>query len=161
MENILLFVVSLFLILAGLAGVILPLLPGGIFVSWLGYFIFAVFTHFQKISLASTLIFLGVAVIVSIFDFLVPFLGAKKYQASKYGMLGAFLGSVFGVLVFGIPGLVIGPLAGAALGELFARKKPEEAAKTALGVLVGFLAGALVKIVFIFIMIGFLFVQAF
>jgi uncharacterized protein len=161
MENILLFIFSLFLILAGLAGVILPILPGAVFLSWLGYFLFAFFTGFQKISLNFTLVFLGIAIIVSILDFITPLLGAKKYRASKYGMVGAFLGSVFGILIFSVPGIIIGPLIGAVVGELMARKKPEDVAKTALGTFAGFLAGTLIKIIFIFVMAGFLFVQAF
>jgi uncharacterized protein len=161
MENILLFIFSLFLILGGLAGVILPILPGGVFLSWLGYFIFAIFTNFQKISLASTLIFLGVSVIVSVLDFVAPLLGAKKYKASRQGTAGAFLGSVFGTLTFSITGIILGPFIGAVFGELLARKNTKDAVKTAFGTFVGFLAGALIKTVFILIMAGFLFVKAF
>ena len=160
MEIILLFVVSLILMLVGFAGVILPFLPG-VPLAWLGLFIFAASTHFANIPLVTVLIFLGLALMTLILDLIIPSLGAKKYQASKWGVIGALLGSLLGIAFFGFPGIVIGPLAGALLGELFARKTFEQAAQSALGAFLGFLAGTLIKAVLILIMIGFLIASLF
>jgi uncharacterized protein len=161
MENVLPLIFFLIFMLAGVVGVIFPILPGGILLSWMGYFIFGLLTKFQAVSLSSAIVFLGLAIVISIFDFLIPLLGAKKYRASNRGILGAFLGSIFGVMFFNILGAIIGPLVGAAIGEVSAKKEPEAIAKTVFGVLVGFLAGAIVKIIFIFIIAGFLFAKAF
>jgi uncharacterized protein len=161
MENIFLFIFALFLIFGGLAGVVLPILPGGVFLSWAGYFVFAIFTGFQKISLLSALVFLGIAVVISVIDFAAPLLGAKKRKASRYGITGAFLGSIFGVLIFNLPGIILGPFIGAVLGELLEKKNLNEAAKVASGTFVGFLAGAILKTIFILIMAGFLIIKAF
>jgi len=145
--------------LVGLAGVILPFLPG-VPLAWLGLFIFAISTHFANIPLITVLVFLGLAVIILILDLIIPSLGAKKYQASQWGVLGAFFGSLLGIF-FGFPGIVIGPLAGAVLGELLARKTIEQATQSAWGAFLGFLAGTLIKAILILIMIGFLVISLF
>jgi len=160
MEIIFLFLISLILMLVGLAGVILPFLPG-VPLAWLGLFIFAISTHFANIPLITVLVFLGLAIMTLILDLVIPSLGAKKYQASKYGVTGALLGSLLGIVFFGFPGIVIGPLLGAVLGELLARKTIEQAAQSAWGAFLGFLAGTLVKAVLILIMIGFLVISLF
>ena len=159
MDIIFLFLISLILMLVGLAGVILPFLPG-VPLAWLGLFIFAISTHFANIPLITVLVFLGLAVIILILDLIIPSLGAKKYQASQWGVLGAFFGSLLGIF-FGFPGIVIGPLAGAVLGELLARKTIEQATQSAWGAFLGFLAGTLIKAILILIMIGFLVISLF
>ncbi len=160
MKIILLFIVSLILMLAGFVGVVLPFLPG-VPLAWLGLFIFAAATHFTYLSLTIVLVFLGLAVMTLILDVITPSLGAKKYQASKWGVIGALLGSLLGIAFFGFPGIIIGPLLGALLGELFARKTIEQAAQSAWGAFLGFLAGTLIKAVLILIMVGFLIVSLF
>ncbi len=160
METIFLFIVSLILMLVGFAGVILPFLPG-VPLAWLGLFIFASATHFASIPLITVLIFLGLAIMTLILDLVTPSLGAKKYQASKGGVTGALLGSFLGIIFFGLPGIIIGPLVGALLGELMAKRTLEQAAQSAWGAFLGFLAGTLVKAVLILIMLGFLIISLF
>lgn len=139
----------------GLLGVILPFLPA-VPLAWLGILIFAISTNFEKISLVAVLVFLGLMVLTFVLDFVAPMIGAKKYKASKQGILGAFLGSVFGIFFFGFLGIIIGPFVGAALGELVAKRDSEYALKSAFGAFVGFLFGSLIKIILILIMAGFL-----
>lgn len=160
METILIFIVSFLIMLAGLLGVILPFLPG-VPLAWLGFFIFAVVTDFQKISINTVLIFSALSLLTLVLDLVLPLLGAKKYRASKWGIIGAFLGLFFGVSVFNIWGIILGPLSGAIIGELIAKKDSVQAARSALGTVVGFLTGALLKIVLIFVMMGFLIVSLF
>ncbi len=154
------FLLSLTLMLVGFAGVILPFLPG-VPLAWLGLFIFVSATHFTGISLITVLIFLGLAIATSILDLIVPSWGAKKYQASKEGVTGALLGSFLGIIFLGLPGIVIGPLIGALLGELLAKRTLEQAAQSAWGAFLGFLAGTLIKAVLILIMLGFLIISLF
>jgi len=141
--------------LIGLVGVILPFLPG-VSLAWLGLFIYAIFTHFQNISLVAILVFLGLTIISTILDLIIPSLGAKKYKASKWGIVGAFVGSLLGVAFFSLPGIIIGPFLGALIGELLARRTFKQATKSAWGAFLGFITGALIKTILIFIMIGFL-----
>ena len=142
------------LMLAGLAGVVLPILPG-IPLAWLGLFIYAIGTGFDRISIATTVVFFVLTVIALALDFAAPMLGARKYKASRYGTLGAFVGFTAGVFVFGPWGIILGPFLGALLGELLAKGEPKRAFQSAVGTLIGFIAGALFKIVLILVMAGF------
>lgn len=146
--------------LIGLIGVILPFLPG-VSLAWLGLFIYAAFTHFKDISLLAILVFLGLAIISTILDLIIPSLGAKKYKASKWGIIGAFLGSLLGVAFFNLPGAIIGPFLGALIGELLAQRTLKQATQSAFGAFLGFITGVLIKTILIFIMIGFLIASLF
>lgn len=140
--------------IVGLLGVVLPVLPG-IPLSWLGLFIYALATGYERISIATVIVFFLLTVLTLVLDFVAPMLGAKKYQASKLGIIGAFLGTVVGIFVLGFWGIIIGPLAGAFIGELIARGKPNQAFGSALGTFIGFIAGTLFKIIVILVMAGF------
>lgn len=142
------------LMVVGLLGVILPVLPG-VPLAWLGLFIYALVTGFERISVATIVIFFVLMVLALVLDFVAPMLGAKKYQASKFGVIGAFLGFVVGIFVLGFWGIILGPLFGAFLGELIARGRPKQALGSALGAFLGFIAGTLFKVVLILVMAGF------
>lgn len=155
MSETILIIISFGLVLIGLVGVVLPLVPGIIF-SWFGFLLFAYATSFTVISLKLVLIFLGLTALSVIFDAVAPLLGAKKYRASKFGILGSFAGFLLGILFLGPLGALLGPLAGAFLGEYFSGREPREAMQSVRGAMLGFLAGTLVKLVIILIMLGFL-----
>jgi hypothetical protein len=154
MKEIILSVVSVVLMLAGLVGIVLPFLPG-IHLVWLGFFIYASVTGFETISLLVTMVFLGLTLALTLLDVLAPLWGAKKYRASKWGILGAFLGTIIGVFIFNVLGVIIGPFLGALAGELLAGKDRKQAFQSALGAFVGFLAGTLVKLALALAMFGF------
>lgn len=142
------------LLLVGLAGVILPILPG-IPLAWLGLFIYAIGTGFDRISLTTTIVFLVLTLLALALDFVLPMLGAKKYKASRLGVFGAFVGFTVGIFILGIWGVILGPAIGALIGELLSKKKPRQALRASLGTLLGFLTGALLKVVIILTMAGF------
>jgi len=146
--------------MVGLIGVVVPFLPG-VPLAWLGLFIYALATGFDKISITATVIFSILMLFTLSIDFVAPMLGASKYKASKYGVIGVFLGFIAGILLFGFLGVILGPLVGALLGELIAKREPGQAFKSAFGALVGFLAGTLFKITAVLIMIGFFIVSLF
>ena len=147
-------VICSLLMVVGFIGIFAPVLPG-IPIAWLGLFIYAIGTGFERISLTTTIVFAVLTALILLLDFLAPMLGAKKFQASKLGVLGAFIGLIIGVLFLGFWGIILGPFLGAFLFELLARRQPKGAAKAALGTAVGYLAGALVKVIFLFVMAGF------
>ena len=144
----------------GLLGCVIPFLPG-IPLAWLGLFIYALGTGFDKISITTIVVFFILMVLTVSVDFLAPMLGAKKYQASKYGLIGVFLGFAVGIVVFGFWGIILGPFIGALLGELIAKRKAGQAFKSALGAFLGFIAGTLFKLIVVLIMLGFFIVSLF
>jgi len=154
MSTVLLAILCSVLMAVGLIGVFAPILPG-IPLAWLGLFIYAIGTGFERISITTVIVFSVLAVLIMLLDFLAPILGAKKYKASKYGILGAFLGLMVGIIVFGFWGIILGPFIGAFSVELIAGRQPRGALKSAVGTFVGFVAGALMKVIFILIMSGF------
>ena len=154
MVTVLLAILCSVLLIAGLAGIVLPILPG-VPLAWLGFFVYAIGTGFDRISITTTVVFSILMVLTLVLDLVAPMLGASKYKASKLGILGSFVGLMAGVITFGFWGIILGPFIGALLGELVARKQPEQAFKSALGTLLGFLAGSLIKIVVVLTMAGF------
>ncbi len=154
MVTVLLAILCSVLLIAGLAGIILPVLPG-VPLAWLGLFIYAIGTGFDRISITTTVVFSILMVLTLVLDIVAPMLGASKYKASKLGILGSFIGLMAGIIVFGFWGIILGPFIGALLGELAASKQPEQAFNSALGTLSGFLAGSLIKIVVVLTMAGF------
>jgi len=154
MGTVALIILCSVLMAVGLLGVVLPGLPG-IPLSWLGLFIYALGTGFERISIATVVVFFILTVLTLVLDFVAPMLGAKKYRASKLGIFGAFLGFTVGIFVLGFWGIILGPFIGAFLGELIARKEPKQALGSALGAFLGFVVGTLFKIIVILIMAGF------
>jgi len=154
MVTIALIIVCSVLMVVGLLGVVLPILPG-IPLAWLGLFIYAIGTSFERISIATVIVFSILTILALLLDFLAPMLGAKKYRASKLGVFGAFLGFTVGIFVLGFWGIILGPFIGALLGELIAGRRPRQALGSAFGTFLGFVAGTLFKIIVILVMAGF------
>jgi uncharacterized protein YqgC (DUF456 family) len=139
--------------LVGLLGVVLPILPG-IILSWLGLFIYAAGTGFERISVAVVVVFFVLMLASLAIDFFAPMLGAKKYKASRLSIWLAFLGAMVGIF-FGIWGIILGPFVGALAGEFISGKGARQAFGSALGTFVGMILGSLLKIVIILVMAGF------
>jgi len=145
--------VTIILFIIGLAGTVIPILPG-VPIIWLGTVIFAVFTNFEKVGYWVIAFFTLLALFSIAIDYVANLYGAKKFGAGKWGVIGAFVGMVVGIITAGFIGLIIGPLIGAFVGELISGKEGAKAFKAGIGALVGFLGGVLVKLVIGLIMIG-------
>src|SRR3954453_11999802 len=121
MPQMLYFILSGALIIAGIAGTVVPILPGVPLV-FAGMLLAAWADHFQHIG-AFTLAILGVlCALALVIDFAAGLLGAKRVGASGRALWGASFGTLIG-LFFGLPGLLLGPFLGAALGELSAGRE--------------------------------------
>lgn len=153
--DILFITLSFFLVSVGAAGILLPFLPG-VPVAWLGMLLFGYVTEFAVISWRLLLVFLGLTALTMLLDGIVPLIGAKKFQASRWGMIGSGVGLVTGLMIFGPIGIIIGPFAGALIGELLLGRSEEAALRSAKGTLIGFLAGSAVKLALILVMLGYL-----
>lgn len=145
------------LVLVGLAGTVLPALPG-LPLMFAGMLLAAWAGDFQHVG-APTLIVLAILTLVSVaVDFWATAHGAKRVGASRLAMLGAALGTLFG-LFLGLPGLLLGPFAGAVAGELLHRRSLQadtlgHAAKVGAGTWLGILLGTALKLALAFAMLG-------
>jgi uncharacterized protein YqgC (DUF456 family) len=134
---------AIFLIL-GLVGCFISILPGPI-LSYLA--LLCLIPTDNCLSAVELLVFGVLTIIVTVADFIIPSIGAKKFNCSSYGTWGCVLGTFIGAFFFPI-GLIVGPFLGAFLGELIARRGASQAFRGALGAFLGFLAGTLLKLCF-------------
>jgi uncharacterized protein len=148
----LLWVVAVVLMAVGIAGVVLPALPGLLLVyggivlgAWIG--------HFQQVHPA-TVVVLGVLAVIGLaIDYVATTIAAQRAGASKSGLIGAALGTIAGVFT-GLIGVVILPLVGAAIGEFIARRDALRAGRVGFATWLGLLAGVVAKLAIVFVMIG-------
>lgn len=129
--DIFLIILGVLCLLAGLAGCFLPVLPGPP-VSYVGLLLL----HFtDKIHFSTTHLILWafLVIIVQVMDYVTPMLGTKYSGGGKWGNRGCMIGTIAGLFVFPPWGVLIGPFAGAVIGELFGGKKSAEAFKAGLG----------------------------
>jgi uncharacterized protein YqgC (DUF456 family) len=140
------------MVLAGLAGSVLPALPGVPLVFG-GLLVAAWADDFQRVGWI-TLTFLGLLTVLSFaIDFAATALGAKRVGATKLAIVGAAVGTVAG-LFLGIPGLILGPFVGAVAGELISHGKIDQATRAGVATWVGLLFGTLAKLALVFTMVG-------
>jgi uncharacterized protein YqgC (DUF456 family) len=146
-------IICYIIMLVGLAGCILPMLPGTPLV-FIGVYVYAWLTGFTIISRNLIIIFLILTVVSVVIEYISSSIGSKKFGASKLGFIGAFVGAVIGI--FFVPwGIIIGPFLGALIGELISGKKLKEAFRAGGGAVLGFFGGTFLKIVISFVMIAF------
>lgn len=152
MTPALLWTLSVILILIGLAGTVLPALPGTALVL-AGIVLGAWIDDFTRVS-GGTVAFIAVlAVLAWVLDFVAGLLGAKKVGASRLALIGAAVGTVVG-LFMGIVGVLFMPLVGAAIGEYLARRDQRNAVRVGVATWLGIMAGLLAKVVIAFMMVG-------
>lgn len=133
------------LMLLGLLGIILPVLPG-IGLIFLGMVVYGFATGFQAVSPSFLGLMLLLTIVGTVLDYVAAAYGAKRTGASKAGTIGAILGGIGGAFVFPPYGFLLGPLAGAFLGELYAGKQTDQATRASLGTLLGMLGGIILKL---------------
>ena len=143
---------AIVMILLGFAGNILPLLPGTPLML-AGMVLAAWLDDFQRIGGWSIALLALLTVLSQLADFLSGTLGAKRAGASKQALWGATVGSLLGVFA-GLPGMLIGPFVGAAMGELIAEQDLLKAGKVGLATWLGLVAGMAAKIAIGFTMLG-------
>jgi uncharacterized protein YqgC (DUF456 family) len=138
-------VVGSILMLLGLAGSILPILPGPP-LSFIGLFLLALVRHFSPPLTPTLVILLAIVTILVIAtDYILPWLGAKRYGASKWGVWGSVLGMAIGI--FWSPfAMLAGAFIGAVLAEWLVGKKEGEALKAGWGVVMGTLFATVLRL---------------
>jgi hypothetical protein len=155
--TLLLWIVATVMIVAGVAGTVLPVLPGAALV-FAGVLLAAWIDDFARISGWTVTVVAMLALAAWAIDFLSGMVGAKKAGASKLAIVGAALGTFAGLLT-GFVGLLFLPLVGAALGEYVADRDAARAAHVGVATWIGLLVGTVAKVAIVFVMVG-LFVAA-
>jgi len=150
--TVLLWMLAALLVIAGIAGLVLPVIPGAavifaglVLAAWIEDFAYAGAGIF---SILAVLALLTYAV-----DFAASILGAKHFGASRRAMAGAMFGAILGIF-FGLPGLLLGPFAGAAIGEFSEQRHLGAAGRAGLGATLGLALGVAAKLALAFAMLA-------
>ena len=144
------------LIIVGIAGTVLPLLPGAILVFG-GIVLAAWIDDFTRIPVW-LLVILGILTAIAwAVELIAAALGAKKAGASKLAVIGAAIGTLMGIFT-GLWGLLFMPLAGAAIGEFVAQRDLLRAGTVGVATWIGLLVGTAIKLAIVFAMVGVLIV---
>jgi len=148
----LLWVLSLILVGVGVAGVLVPGLPGTPLVFG-GLLLAAWADGFQNVGVVTITLLAVMTILAFGVDFLSASLGAKRAGASREAVIGAALGTLIGIF-FGFVGIILGPFVGAVIGEFLARRNLGQAGRAGAATWIGFILGIGVKLVLAFTMVG-------
>ena len=152
--DIILLSLGFILMLVGILGSFLPVLPGPP-ISWIGllllYLTEAIPDDWWLLGI--TLVF---AIAVFILDYIIPAVGTKKFGGSKAGMAGTIVGLLVAIIfpVLGPFGIIVWPFVGALVGELINKADQKTALKAAFGSFLGFLTGTFMKFLIAIIYLG-------
>ncbi len=149
--------ISLILILIGFIGCVAPAIPGPALAY--GGILIMLLSRFAPTM--SVCIVLGVAcAVVLLLDYIVPAYGAKRFNCSRWGVIGCTIGTFAGM--FFLPwGVLLGPFIGAVAGEMVSGKRLAPSLSGGFGALLGFLCGVLLKVVYCAACAGWLAVAVF
>lgn len=152
--DLLLLFLGFLMMLTGILGSFLPVLPGPP-VSWIGLLLL-----FLTKAVPNDWWFLGItlaiALLVFAMDYFIPVVGTRKFGGSKAGMIGTTFGLIIAIVfpIFGIFGIVIWPFIGALVGEIVNKADNKRALKAAFGSFIGFLTGTFLKFVVSIVYMG-------
>ncbi|MHA7109400.1 DUF456 domain-containing protein [Sunxiuqinia elliptica] len=144
-------------IISGILGGVLPVLPGPP-LSYVGLILLHLTERYQ-FSTNFLVIWGIITVVVYLLDYFIPVWGTKKFGGSKRGVWGSIIGLLVGMFLFPPFGIIVGPFAGAVLGELSGGKQSKEALRSGFGSFVGFLVGTLLKLIASGMMAWYFFVE--
>jgi uncharacterized protein YqgC (DUF456 family) len=150
--TVLLWIVAGVLVIAGIIGTVVPVLPGSVLV-FAGLLMAAWIDGFEKVGWVPLTVLGVLTALTFLADIAATGAGAKKVGASKQAVIGAMIGTVAGIF-FGIIGIFVGPFVGAAAGEFLAKRDLVRAGKVGYGTLFGLVLGAAMKIALALAMVG-------
>ena len=150
--TVILWIIAVVLIVAGVIGTIVPALPGAMLV-FAGIALGAWIDDFTRIPVWLVVVFGVLTAITWGVDYFAASVGAKKAGASRLAVLGAFIGTVAGIFS-GLWGLLVLPLAGAAIGEVIAQRDLMRAGRVGVTTWFGLLLGTAIKVAIVFAMVG-------
>ena len=145
--DVLIYVLSFLLLVGGIVGCVLPILPG----APLGYagLLLLHFTGRADFSTTQLMTWLIIVVVLQVVDFITPLLGSKYTGGTSFGNRGCVAGTLIGM--FFLPwGIIVGPFIGAVAGEMLGGSDLPHAIRAGVGSLIGFLVGTLLKVIVCF-----------
>ena len=145
--DILIMVLAIILMVGGIAGCVLPILPGAP-LAYAGLLLLH-FTGLAHFSTAQLIVWLIVVVVLQVVDYITPLLGSKYSGGTSFGNRGCVAGTLLGL--FFMPwGIILGPFLGAVAGEIMGGSDFPHAVRAGIGTLIGFLLGTLLKVIVCF-----------
>ena len=144
---------AIVLMAVGLIGTVLPVVPGAVII------LAAAVVHQIMLGTEKSLGWwnVGALALFALLSYALEFgsgyFGAKRFGATKWGALGATLGAIVG-LFYPFPGLIVGPILGAIVGEIVAGKRLVNAGRAGWGTLLGNLAGMIAKLAIGLVMVS-------
>jgi uncharacterized protein YqgC (DUF456 family) len=150
--SIVLLILAGLAIITGMAGLILPVLPGPLLL-FIGLVLAAWAEDFSHVGGMTITVLALIALLAHVIDFIAGVLGARKFGAHRRALIGGAIGAVLGIF-FGFIGIILGPFIGAVLGQLSASSDLKTAGRAGLGTWIGLILGTAVKIALGFTMIG-------
>lgn len=149
---LILWILGIILAITGLAGLLLPLIPGAPLL-FLGLLFGAWAEDFRYVGVWTLVVLAGMAALTYLVEFAASVLGVNRYGGSRRAMVGAAIGGVVG-LFLGLPGIMLGPFVGAVIGELSLQRSLDQASRAGFGTVVGFAIGVAGKLAIGIAMIG-------
>jgi uncharacterized protein YqgC (DUF456 family) len=150
--NTALWIAAVLMIVVGIAGTVLPALPGVVFV-FAGIVLAAWIDGFTVVSGWTVALLAVLAAAGFAIDYVAQMVSAQRAGATALGIVGAAAGTVLGIFT-GLVGLLFMPLAGAAVGEYVAHRDALRAGRVGLATWIGLLVGAVLKLAIVFTMVG-------
>lgn len=157
--DILLIIISGLLLLIGILGSLVPILPGPP-IAFCGL-ILVQFSSKHPFSVEFLVIFGLLAIISAVIDNILQVYATKKFNGSKKGIWGSAIGLIIGLLFFPPFGIIIGPMVGAFIGEILDGKSPNNSVKPAFGSFIGFLSSIFLRFALSIVMTYYFVVKVF
>lgn len=136
-------ILGVLIIILGLIGCFVPVLPGPP-LAYISLLLLQIGPE-KPFSTKFMLITVGIVILVTVLDYVVPALGTKKWGGSRYGIIGALAGVFAGLFILPPFGILIFPLLGAMVGEILNGADTNKALKSAIGTLAGLIFGTILK----------------
>ena len=146
-----LIIVGIILNILGIIGIVVPALPG-IILNYLTLVLLYINRGEGEIGLGALITFGLLTLLVTLLDYILPLVGAKKFGASRTGIIFAAIGMITGIIFFPPSGIFFGLLIGAFIGELIAGKNQSQAFKAGFVTFLGILTSMVVKLMLAVVM---------
>ena len=150
--HICIIILTVMLILAGLIGAVAPVIPGPLLVL-AGALLYAWYGDFLIVGWGTLGVLAALTAVSQMLDYAASLIGARAFGASRWGLVGACVGAIAGLLIANIPGAIAGLFLGACICELLRGRDLRTSMRIGFGTLIGFLAGTAGKIFITVVMI--------
>ena len=137
--------ISIILFIIGMIGTLLPILPGAALV-YIGMLVYGLMTKFETLSLYFFILQALVLIVTFLVDYISTAASTKRFGGSKQAAFGAVIGTIFGLVILGPLGIILGPFLGASAAEILRGIDMKQAIRSGFGSLVGVLGGTIFKL---------------